>query len=123
MGQLSESIARSYFEHLGYSVRQATPKEDAAKIDLICQKLETTVFVQVKSGEVSYKTIYECIKFISLHNKEQTKDYQVAFVARLFPPDLEVKRSSLETEAGCRIMFISSFDLARVLPEYRHSLS
>lgn len=123
LGQLNEAVARSYFEHFGYLVRKGTTEEDAHKIDLVARKDGTDVIVQVKSGDISYKTMYECIRHVRTYRHECNQEFQIAFVGRSFPPDLEFKRIEMEAESGCRILCINSLEITRTLPEYRHSLS
>lgn len=123
LGQLNESMVREYFEHFHYTVRKATAKEDALKVDLIAERGGVDVLIQVKTGEFSNRSIRDCIKTVVESNRDASRGYLIALVARSFPVDFPLKRIDMETEFECRLICINLDEIVRILPQYRHSLS
>ena len=48
-GQIGENIAREYLENKGYKFIEQNYKNKWGEIDLICEKDETIVFIEVKT--------------------------------------------------------------------------
>ena len=122
-GQLNQAVAREYFEHVGYAVSKSTPVEDSQKIDLVASKEGSDIYIQVKSGDIGYSVISNCCSAINEVAASNGHPYRIAFVGKSFPPDFDFRREKFEFETGCKLIVVSSDDVCRILPEFKHSLS
>jgi putative endonuclease len=59
LGELGESIAREFYESQGYRIVETKWRVKRAEVDLIVEKNQVYVFVEVKCRKTSAYTIFE----------------------------------------------------------------
>lgn len=117
-GKLSEYHAADYLKGLDYDVRMATPDEDKIKIDIVANKDNSTLYAQVKNGQISTKEIGRiCSHARNYHTGPD--EVIIAIFAKSFDHSAEVKRSFYEKEYGVNIMYIHTYQLINKHPEHK----
>jgi hypothetical protein len=117
-GKLSEYHASDYLKGLDYDVRMATPDEDKIKIDLVANKDNSTLYAQVKNGQISTKEIGKiCLHARNYHTGPE--EVIIAIFAKSFDHSAEVKRSFYEKKYSVNIMYIHTYQLINKHPEHK----
>ncbi|WP_351188946.1 restriction endonuclease [Shewanella sp. TB4-MNA-CIBAN-0142] len=115
-GKLTEYIVVDYFKYLGFDSSRAGSKLDHEKVDVVARKGETTIYAQVKNGQVSDREIDKIIRTISSLENPPTK---IAIFAGKFSSNSEIFRVGVEDKYNTRVLLISKNDVISCLPEHK----
>lgn len=125
-GKITEQAVVEYFKSMDYDAFKGDATLDALKIDVIAKDEKNKIFVQVKKGQISAKEISKLIKNI----KELDSSYDIEGLTRVgcacadtFPPNSEMLRIRLQNEYEVPIMFIHKYQVIKLCPEYKSTIS
>ena len=115
-GKLTEYIVVDYFKYLGFESSRADSELDHKKVDVVARKGETTIYVQVKNGQISDREIEKTVCAISSLKSQPTK---IAIFARNYSSNSELYRVGLEEKYNTKILLITKNDVISCLPEHK----
>lgn len=120
-GKLNEFVAIEFFEKLGFSAKKSPPELDHKKIDVIAENETCIVYVQVKSGQISDKSITSLVENVEGISSEKTKEISV--IAKEYSVFSEQLRAELEDRFGIKIYYYHSYQVLSSCSEYRSALN
>ena len=115
-GKLTEYIVVDYFKYLGFESSRASPELDHKKVDVVARKGETTIYAQVKNGQISDREIDKVVSTISGLESPPTK---IAIFAGSFSSKSELYRAELEGKYKTIVLLITKNSVISCLPEHR----
>lgn len=125
-GKLNEHAVVAYFQSKDYEANRSDSVLDALKIDVIAKDEKHKIFTQVKLGQISSKEItklVENVKHLDASYDELGMSRVACVCADTFPPDSDMLRMRLEQEFEIPIMYIHKYQILKLCPEYKSTVS
>lgn len=124
-GKLTEQATIEYFNNNDYIAKKADNEYDALKIDVIAKNDKSKIFIQVKAGQISMKEITKLVENVYKLNKSHDEGLRrvVCACADTFPPNSDIVRRRLEEEFKIPIMYIHKYQVLKICPEYKSTVS
>lgn len=125
-GKLTEYATIEYFKNNEYEAEKGDNILDKLKIDVVAKDDKYKIFTQVKAGQISSKEIVKLVKIVKDldHSYDEEGLSRMACVcADTFPPSSDMIRIRLEKEYEIPIMFIHKYQVLKLCPQYKSTVS